>query len=90
MRQRKTLLRDIEPFMEFFSLEQWTMEKLMGPELNNCLYCKICDKYVTRSLCDDHFAWHLKERLAILKKRKKDAQKKREESLRLAREARAQ
>ena len=67
--------------------EKWTPEHLMGPTLGGDIMCKICDKYISLRIREEHIKIHVKERDILTKKRKKIAEKKRIENMRLAREA---
>lgn len=73
---------------DWLSIDQWSVDKLTGPILGNKSCCKICDRYIDRADLEQHVKRHLKEYEKLKKKKKREAELRRKESLRLAREVR--
>ncbi len=79
---------------DWLPIGEWSVEKLIGPYLQNqygtttqgC--CKICDSYIDAKELESHVKMHLKEHEKMVKRKKREADKRRKETLRLAREER--
>jgi hypothetical protein len=80
---KKTPDEDLESFLW---LKNWRPDTLFGPKLGADIMCKICDKYISLTIVEDHIDYHKKERESLIKRKKKAAAKLRAENLRKARE----
>jgi len=85
-RNNKNLERDLDSF-SWLPLERWTINNLCGPYLNENIMCKICDKYILINKIEDHLKTHIKQKKAILNKRRLEGIERAKEARRLAREA---
>ena len=82
---KKPTRRDYDAF-RWLPLEQWTVDKLMGPFLGNLICCKICDDYISRVDAKEHVKKHVATRKRQLESDKQKAKAARMEAMRLARE----
>lgn len=83
-----SLEEKLEPFL-WIPINQWNSDNLIGPYLNNSGYCKICDKYIKSELISSHVSKHVREREKVERLKKKNAIERRKESLKRAREMKA-
>lgn len=73
---------------DWLPIGEWTVDKLIGPYLENRGMCKICDSYIDSKELESHVKTHLKEHEKLVKRRKRLSAQKRKETLRRAREVR--
>lgn len=80
----KPTRRDYDAF-RWLPIERWNVDSLMGPKLNEMIFCKICDFYVRLDESEDHIKKHVAARKRQLADDKKKAKAARLEAARLAR-----
>ncbi len=82
----KPTRRDYDAF-KWLPIERWGVDTIMGPSLNEMIFCKICDKYMNREIASSHASKHVATRKRQITEDKKKAKAARIEAMRLAKEA---
>lgn len=82
---KKIPRKDYEAW-NWLKIENWTVDKIMGPILGNKIMCKICDEYVIMQESQKHLARHISQRKRQIKEDRKKAHEERLEKMRRARE----
>lgn len=77
--------RDYDAF-HWLPLGRWNESNLLGPRLNEMIFCKICDKYITYKERETHVTSHAAQMKRYLADDRKKAKAARLEAARLARE----
>lgn len=78
--------RDYNAF-SWLNVNRWTPENLLGPRLNQMIFCKICDEYIKYDDKEDHVKKHVAQWKKYLADDRRKAKAARLEAARLAREA---
>lgn len=69
---------------DWLPLDDWNPKNLIGPDT----YCKICDERIPPKEQVTHIRAHINQKKQVIARQKKEAEKRRLEAMRLAREAR--
>lgn len=77
--------RDYDSF-SWLPIGRWTVDNLLGPQLNRMIFCKICDEYISVDIKEDHVSKHVTQWKKYLADDRRKAKAMRLEAARLARE----
>lgn len=78
--------RDYDGF-KWLPVIRWNADTIMGPRLNEMIFCKICDGYIPYTDREDHAKKHATQMKKYLAEDRRKAKAARLEAARLARES---
>lgn len=84
--KKKPTRADYDIF-KWLTIERWSEDTIMGPRLNQMIFCKICDTYINYTECESHVSNHIVQRKRQITEDRKKAKAARVEAMRLARKA---